>query len=58
MTKEERISEIKFQIEKLLKEEPSLLAYTFGIDENTDANIIIEHYYDDHYTIGTEIIYY
>lgn len=31
------------------------LAYSFGKDERTDYSVIVERFYDDYYTVGTEI---
>lgn len=29
------------------------LAFSFGKDEHTDYSVLVERFYDDHYTIGT-----
>ena len=43
------------QLILLLDRHNDLLAFSFGRDERTDYSVIVERYYDDHYTFGTAI---
>lgn len=49
---------IKFLLKLYLKKHPEFLAYSIPVDDKTDIDIIVTHYYDDHWTHGTAIHYY
>ena len=43
---------------KYLDKDNTLLAYSMGVDERKDYDVIVTRYYDDHYTRGTMDYYY
>jgi len=43
---------------KYLDKDNTLLAYHVGIDERKDYVVLVERFYDDHYTSGTMDYYY
>ena len=45
---------IKFLLKRYLKKHPEWLATSFGVDDKTDINILVAHYYDDYWTYGTK----
>ena len=52
-------------VEKILKKciqyldkDNTLLAYHVGVDERKDYIVVVERFYDDHYTYGTKEYYY
>lgn len=48
---------VKWLFKKLIvlyyKLDTTWLASSFKIDDQTDINILVSRYYDDHYTVGT-----
>lgn len=45
---------IKFLLKRYLKRHPEWIASTISVDEQTDINILVAHYYEDHWTYGTK----
>lgn len=43
---------------KYLDKDNALLAYHIGVDERKDYVVLVERFYDDHYTSGTMDYYY
>lgn len=43
---------------KYLDKDNTLLAYHVGVDERKDYVVLVERFYDDHYTYGTMDYYY
>ena len=43
---------------KYLDKDNTLLAYHMGVDERKDYVVLVERFYDDHYTSGTMDYYY
>lgn len=45
---------IKFLLKHYLKKHPEWLASSISVDERTDINILVAHYYEDCWTYGTK----
>lgn len=45
---------IKFLLKRYLKRHPEWIASSISVDEQTDINILVAHYYADHWTYGTK----
>lgn len=43
---------------KYLDKDNALLVYHIGVDERKDYVVLVERFYDDHYTSGTMDYYY
>jgi len=43
---------------KYLDKDNTLLAYHVGVDERKDYIVVVERFYDDHCTYGTQEYYY
>ena len=44
---------IKFLLKRYLKKHPEWLATSVSVDERTDISILVSHYYDTYWTVGT-----
>ena len=45
---------IKFLLKRYLRKHPEWLATSVSVDERTEINIIVAHYYEDCWTYGTK----
>ena len=45
---------IKFLLKRYLKRHPEWIASSISVDEQTEINILVAHYYADHWTYGTK----
>lgn len=52
------VGEILKKCIKYLDKDNDLLAYSIGVNERKDYDVIVTRYYDDHYTRGTMDYYY
>lgn len=52
------VGEILKKCIKYLDKDNDLLAYHIGVDDRKDYVVLVERFYDDHYTYGTMDYYY
>ena len=52
------VGEILKKCIQYLDKDNTLLAYSIGVTERKDYDVIVTRYYDDHYTRGTMDYYY